>query len=301
MTPLTRSALVSLLALGVPLTSMAAPQSDDLCVGQPCVVPRPPMSAREPPSEGRFVAVNVLLGGLTGGIQGWFRGHSIVRAFAKGAVGGGVTYYGKRMVAEDRPVLGRQVAATGASMVANAGAGRGIVDRLTFPLGPALLDVDATGSGEHGVRWNLATVVAIAYAVSHGEMSFDWRASLQTGSPVFQYVGGDPWQGRHMAGVVLLNQRYIDRWSTSDAHRRQVLSHEQIHVIQQDFTTIAMGESFDRLILGSLPGGLAVHRRLAIRSDMVLWWILPMVYEDDPTPPWETEAWHFGRYHPGSL
>lgn len=178
-------------------------------------------------------AANGLLGGVTAALSAWLRDQPIGDAFLQGSVGGGVVFVGKRVAAEEfgcAGLLGRELAALGSSMTANAGRGRGWLEEVWLPVGPLWVQV-APAAGLRA-RVNMLDVGLLAWATARPELRFDWTASLSNGTPIFHSPGhhilfGDrAVRGFASGGVVALGARGDD-----DRTR----AHEMAHVIQHDF------------------------------------------------------------------
>lgn len=185
------------------------------------------------------LSANALLAGLTAGVVQRWRGGSFEEAFARGALGGAGIYAGKRIAAEDfagAGLLGREVAAVGASVARNALDGLPPLDRLILPLGPARLHLRRGRSP--GVRLDAIALGWIAWAVAERELDFDIGESLSAGAPVFRTRGtilsfGD--DSVHAAGVTAAGVVVLSRVpGYGEAFERRSSAHERVHVIQQD-------------------------------------------------------------------
>ncbi|HSM61279.1 MAG TPA: hypothetical protein VK849_10800 [Longimicrobiales bacterium] len=188
-----------------------------------------------------FLAANALLGGLTAGISSRLRGGSFSEAFARGALGGGVTYLGKRTAAarfDGAGLLGREVGAVGASIVRNAGLGIPVLDTLVLPLGPLRAFVPTGEPARARVRVDANDVAWLVSALAHDRLTLDWGESASAGAPVFRASGwlrarGDTASGQHSAGLVLVSD--LPPVEVDD-----VLAHERAHLLQTDFFEIAV-------------------------------------------------------------
>lgn len=196
-----------------------------------------------------FLAANALLGGLTAGISSRLRGGPFSEAFARGALGGGVTYLGKRTAAarfDGAGLLGREVGAVGASIVRNAGLGIPVLDTLVLPLGPLRAFVPTGEPARARVRVDANDVAWLVSALAHDRLTFDWGESLSAGAPVFRASGllasqGDSVSGRHQAGLVLVSD-------VRPVRVDDVLAHERAHVLQIDFLEIAVAYPLEDVV-----------------------------------------------------
>jgi hypothetical protein len=235
--------------------------------------------------ENQAVALgaNAILGGITAGIRQQRQGSSFWSAFARGALGGGVTYAGKRVAGEQFPgagFLGREVAAVGSSMVLNAAEGRDLFERVTLPIGPLRLYLDQSTVRPVSVRVDLAGALITAH-VAMRSASFDWRRSLSAGAPVFimhdasSAADGHATRGRHAAGVIQLQDDTAERMAAS-------LAHEQVHVAQHDFAFIAWAKPIERRLMDRVR---VLDLGLHVPVLGLLNWVVPYEHQ-----PWEWEA-----------
>jgi hypothetical protein len=174
--------------------------------GRPGTPACPAAPARAPAPAGwrtqaGYAVGNAALGGLTAAVASGVRAHSwraAGAAFASGALGGAGIYLGKRTAAQrfdGAGLAGRQLAAVGASVVRDAGAGRPPLSRLVLPLGPVRVYVGdaapasapASSRGPRRVRVRLdaATVVGAIEAARQPGARFDLRGSLSAGALAF--------------------------------------------------------------------------------------------------------------------
>lgn len=200
----------------------------------PCPDPLYPPYSRPWPNSVAHAAdlsLNAGLGALTAGLRAKLEGRPFWPAFKNGALGGAITYAGKRIIGTGKPglrLIGRQVAALGGSAVRNAGDGRAPFAAAILPLGPARFYV-----GEPGLRvkLDLAGSVALLYVATRPHAHFEMGASLAAGTPIFTNVavGSGLHQGTHTAGVIGLIGNQSNR----------AIAHELVHTAQYDFTFIA--------------------------------------------------------------
>lgn len=193
---------------------------------------------REVPATGDLVLLgtNALLGGLTAGLSSSLGGGSFGEAFGQGVAGGAGVYLGKRISAgrfDGAGLLGRQVAAVGSSVVRNAGRGIGPLERLTFPVGPLLLDVRTGDAAGLQPKLSLGSAYWTFYGLVHPDLHLNAGASLSSGTPVFdadfgffEFQPGSP-DGAAAGGIIFLAHSPEDRGPT--------LAHERIHVVQADY------------------------------------------------------------------
>jgi len=201
---------------------------------EPCEVDAPRWTG-----ELATLSANALLAGLTAGVVQRWRGGSFEEAFARGALGGAGIYAGKRIAVEDfagAGLIGREVAAVGASVARNALDGLPPLERLILPLGPVRLHFRR--GHRPSARLDAIALGWIAWAVAERELDFDMGESLSAGAPVFRTRGsilsfGD--DSVHAAGVTAAGVVVLSRVpGFGDAFERRSSAHERVHVIQQD-------------------------------------------------------------------
>lgn len=251
---------------------------------------------RHPRWAGEVTAlgVNSALGALTAGLAQSLRGEPFWHGFARGAAGGGVTYAGKWVSGQHftgSGLLGREIASVGASVVANASEGRGMLERVVLPVGPVRLEIDGAASTPVRARVDVPGVITTAYAAAHPRMSLDWRSSLSAGAPVFRHRGEPDWAGRHVGGVILIRHYEEGVPGAGREQMKTALLHEQIHVAQHDFGAIVWSEPAERWLLRRVLGSTAIGRHLDLGLDLPLWGALILLLPYDQRP-WEWEA-HF--------
>lgn len=290
-----------LLAFLLAGTSLGPQHLQGQCVDDPGFGPGPGCGGASTDTprwvgEARVLGINAAIGGLTAGVLRHARGESFWRGFLGGALGGGVSYGGKRISGErfrGAGFLGRETAAVGASIVQNAAESRGLLDQVILPVGPVRMYVDRTAKTPLRAKVDLAGLVSTAYAAAQPNSRLDIAASLSAGAPVFylrpRYDGPTIHAGAHHAGVIRLRS---ESTSWSEVSRRQLIlaqAHEQVHVAQYDFSFIVWSEPVERRLLSLVPGGDRMHRYVDLGLNVGAWAGLNALidYEDRP---WEKEA-----------
>ena len=186
-------------------------------------------------SEVGYAAANALLSGLITGIFRSASGDgSFGEGFETGALGGLVTYGGKRLAARrfsGAGFLGRQVASLGGSMVSNARDGRGTLDRITFQLGLGRLYWDRVGSRVR-FRPDVPTLYYTTLGITRSGVELDWSRTLSSGAPVFVTEPGATAldgnaAGRTLGGIILMD-------ANASLGLSDIAAHERVHVLQYD-------------------------------------------------------------------
>jgi hypothetical protein len=246
--------------------------------------------------EMAVLGANALLGGFSAGVLHRLRGGSFGDAFLKGAAGGAVVYGGKRIAAErfgGAGLVGRQVAAVGASMTRNAGEGRTVLQQVALPLGPTWLYLQADVPRVR-LRADVVALGWLVYALREPELRLDAGMSLSAGAPVFLADGrlitmhGDSLHASGVTepGLVMLS----DVPEFGREYARRTFGHERIHVLQMDqlFLTVT-GPATDRA-LDAVPGLRRVTPYIDLNLSSQLLRLLAGFIPDHLDRPWETEA-----------
>jgi hypothetical protein len=239
-------------------------------------------------------AINAALGGLTAGIARGVQREPVLRGFFDGAIGGTVTYGGKWISGQEwcgAGFVGREIAALGASMVANAAEGRAPLERIFLPIGPVHLHIDRSEPVSVRAKLDVLGTLATTYALVHPDMQLRWTSTISAGTAVFEDRSPDEvdWYGRMLGGVITIRrERGSGPW-------RRTLSHEQVHVAQHDFSAHVWGEPLERWILGRVPGGEWVHRHFDLGLDFLIWGGAHLMMSNARRAPWEREAYFLSR------
>jgi hypothetical protein len=257
------------------------------------------------------MAANVALGGLTAGVRQWRGDGSFGDGFRKGALGGAGTYLGKRLVVRDdlaSGVLGRAVAAGGASVVRNASEGRPAFERVVLPVGPLRVRWFPS-EGDWYASLDLAAAGSIVWAQLGGMgVRLDPVRTLATGAPVFLAHRWEPewgWHGRHAFGMIVLRgddgaRGAVSPFPSYDELMRRALGHERVHLIQYDQAYILWGESLER----GLMERMGLPERFVRSVDPSLHGLavsaLDRVLSHDRRP-WEWEADALANTNPDSF
>jgi len=250
------------------------------------------------------LGVNALLGGLTGGAMQMARGGSFQDGFARGSLGGGLIYGGKRIAVErfaGAGLLGREVAAVGASVVRNASEGRPGLERLVLPLGPVRLHVRNDGGPRLRAKLDLMTLLATGYAVAAPELEWDADASLSAGAPVFRVEdrllrgtgGEDDPEEIGAAGITRAGAVYLSDFPGLEFEEN--FAHERVHVIQHDAFFWTWTSPAEEWALGLLPGGEALGRHLDLNLSPLVTRGLALAFKRYEDRPWELEAEFLAR------
>jgi hypothetical protein len=243
------------------------------------------------------LGANALVGALTAGLTREFRDGDFSDGFTRGALGGVITYAGKRLAAEDfttAGLFGRQIAAVGASATRNAAAAQPSFERLTLPLGPVWLDVRRGERTHLAARVDPAALAWIVYGITERELDVDIGESLSAGAAVFRTNGKLLSFGNdsvHAAGVTNAGVVFLAQVPAyGEAARRRTETHERIHVIQEDQFTILWTAPLGEWAMGrtSLLARVAPH--VVINLSTEVFRLLAPMFATHEDRPWELES-----------
>lgn len=272
-------------------------------------VPQPPdtlfYSAPHPSWAGHLTALaaNTFLGALTGGVMQELRGGSFKDGFTRGALGGAVTYAGKRVAVErfeGAGLLGRQVGAFGSGIVRNASDGVPTFSRFVLPLGPGRLYIDRGANGAYQLQPKLDLMAAawIAYGVIEPELHFDAGSSLSAGAAIFRTrnrvmgYGSDQRAGGFAnSGVVFLSD--VPAWGAR--FLEGAFAHERVHIVQEDQIFLTITDPFEDWVMQRVPGGNRLSRWVDINAGTELLRLTGGLFSSVRERPWEMEANYLAR------
>ncbi len=249
------------------------------------------------PDEVGVAVANALIGGFTSGVAAWIREGSFTDAFVGGLMGGGLQYVGKRVSTASVPgagLAGRLIGSTGASVVRNSAGGTGRLDRVIVAFGPVVFDWrTVSDSMSLGARLHLGRAIFLGRLIADDELELDWAETLSAGAPVFRAPGrvigspdGGTAGGLELWGIMVLSDPSI----MPPIDYGRLLSHERIHLVQDDFLNVAWADPIEDRIFEALPYGGTISRYIDVGGMyMVLAGLLnaSLPYEDRP---WEDEA-----------
>jgi hypothetical protein len=236
-------------------------------------------------SRAKLLGINAAIGGITAGVSQAAMGRSFWKGMLEGSIGGSTVYAGKCLIAQRTVVgnwVGRGTVNLGSSVVANASAGRPMLQQLVAPLGPFRLQRNGK-TGRKGIKLNLSATIVAAYFAAKPHTSFAAGSSLEHAALVFN--GGPTERDAAAAGVILLGD---------PASVGRTMAHELTHVAQDDFVTTAWEEPFERWLFGYVPGGDRINKYVYVG---LLKPILQSVGKkiDYRDRPWEQEARSIGN------
>jgi hypothetical protein len=187
---------------------------------------------------GGMVGLNMGLGAATGLVNAWLHKKPAMPALLQGAMGGAVMGGGMAWVGSGKamPIVGVQTVALGASMSRNAGRGKAMLEHITLPLFPFVVDID------HGVRVRLSAVGVAGVAMRANSpygMQVNWRETFSSGYLVYRASHDGFANGARCprnAECVRAGEYFMGTAAYVDdrdyAAMRATLEHEAVHAAQ---------------------------------------------------------------------
>ncbi|CAN5857302.1 hypothetical protein BH23GEM9_BH23GEM9_36520 [soil metagenome] len=262
-----------------------------------------PCEERYPSWAGELAVLggNAVLGGLSAGVLHKLRGGSFGDAFLRGVAGGAVIYGGKRIAVErfgGAGLVGREVAAVGSSMVRNAGEGRGVLEQIVLPVGPARLYLQNSRPRVR-VRADLMNIGWLIYAIHERELRFDAGMSISAGAPVFMaddrivFTGSDTAHAHGITEAGLIVIANVPAFGRD--YIRRVFEHERVHVLQMDQLFMTVTGPAEERAVAAVPGVRRLAPYIDVNLASSLLRLLNGVIPDFLDRPWETEAIFMSR------
>lgn len=190
--------------------------------------PQPSIDEIDPTYRLAVLGTNVALMGTICGITAAIEGRDVIRDAAHCALGATIQYTGMELGMHNVPILpgiGLRIVETGTSIIDNTLAGRDILDRLQYELGPLLFEIDTQGS-DSGVSlyWRIGSTAGLAISIARqNRLSIGDTLSYQTfifeGESVVDSASIS--NGQTIGNIILISEG--EEW---------VIVHEFDHVLQ---------------------------------------------------------------------
>lgn len=258
-------------------------------------------SSNMPRWVGQFttLSANAALGAVTAGIIQRLHGGSFKDGFVRGALGGTVIYAGKRVAAERffaAGLTGREIAATGASLVRNASQGVGSLDRLVLPVGIVKVYWNRPARNV-AVHLDAIATGYTVYGVVEKELHFDAHETFSSGAPVFKTDDKviTSSVGEHSAGVQaegVVFRAVVPPWGNEFLER--ALAHERMHILQDDQLFITWNQPLEHWAFAktSPTNTLAKYVDINVSTESLRQLARFLKHDDRP---WEIEAIYLTR------
>jgi hypothetical protein len=236
------------------------------------------------------LAINTAIGSVTGLVWATIRHSPKTKGAVQGAAGGALMSAGRQIAAtpfNGSGFVGREISATGVSLAATAGEPK---TTLSFPVGPLSLECSRDN---YDWRISVADLIAIVGFSIAPNTRLDLGKSLSSGAAVFtdrrsgfgRSAGFDITAVSEL-GTIRLSRSAFDRFTG----KANVLYHENVHILQDDYFEEAIGLPAEREVIQHLPFGRRFlrHFDLGLTGPMLEGAMSGIPYQ---SRPWEREAY----------
>jgi hypothetical protein len=210
---------------------------------------------RRPATALEVFAGNTLAGGLTAATQALLRGNDPFRAFGIGALGGAVHLAGKNLAVEPGAAygwIGLALAATGTSVVANAGRGISPFQELSIPIAAARVRIVPRAPSKVKVAVNIFESLLLARGLTRVGLEVDWDRSLSSGALVFvTQQKRIIFEDTEVLGVAMGPLVVLSAFAGDES---RVMRHELVHVHQHWFGQEVWGRPLEELLRPRILG-----------------------------------------------
>lgn len=243
------------------------------------------------------VGINAAIGLATATIWSVARGHGLAEGVRRGLVGGAITGIGRQIAASPfngSGFAGREISAIGISLITSVGSEH---LRLSFPVGPVELQV----IDDRTFDWRINATDAIAAVINSARKTtrLDIGLALSSGTFVFRDKRG---AFRVSGGEATASEFFQSITLTKDAFHGStgvpnVLFHENVHVLQDDYLANAVTNPIEQAILNRTQIGRRITRHidlgvLSLPINVVANSLIPYT-----SRPWEREAYALTQRH----
>jgi hypothetical protein len=244
------------------------------------------------------VGINAAIGLATASVWSIVRGHGVRKdAIWKGIAGGAATGIGRQVAAspfDGSGFIGREISAAGISAVTSAGSDH---INFTFPVGP--VEIQLLDGRRLDWRVNATYAVAAILNATGRSTRLDGRLSLSAGTFVFRdrhatlrTSNGEASGSEFFGGIKLASSAFDGSTGTPN-----VLFHENVHVLQDDFLAIAVANPIERAILNRVTIGKRITRHVDVGLLSLAFNGLANNMVPYPSRPWEREAYALTPRH----
>ena len=210
------------------------------------------------------IGINAVIGLATAAAWSAIRGHGVMDGAGRGLIGGATMGVGRQVAASPftgAGFVGREISAVGISMMTSPG------DeplRLWLPVGPAELQV--TNGRVIDWRINATNVVATIINATGRTTRLDAGLSLASGAFVFRSTREIlRTRNGEASGSELFERIILSRDAFNGSSRfPNVLFHENVHVLQEDYLADAVADPLERSLLNRSWIGRRITRHITL-------------------------------------
>ncbi len=246
------------------------------------------------------IGINAAIGLATATVWGVLRGHGIASGITggieRGIIGGAAMGVGRQVAAspfDGSGLAGREISAVGISLITSAGAEH---MTLSLPVGPVQLQL--IDGRTFDWRVNATDAVAAVLRATHTGTRVDAGLSLSSGTFVFR----DRRQSFHTSSgeadaAEFFESITLARSAFNGTDRPNVLFHENVHVLQNDYLADAVTNPIERALLNRTSFGRRLTRHVDIGILSLPVNILANSAIKYTARPWEREAYALTPLH----
>jgi len=243
------------------------------------------------------VGINAAIGVVTATVWSIARGRGIKRAALQGLIGGATIGVARQVAASPfsgSGFAGRELSAVGISTITSAGSDH---TRLSFPVGPVELQLIDGRSFDWRVNATYA-VAAIRNSLSRST-HIDATLSLYSGTFVFRDTretlhtsNGEARGSEFFGGIKIARSEFTNSNGTPN-----VLYHENVHVLQDDYLALAVANPIEKLVLDQTSIGRRITRHIDLGLLSLGFNGLANSLVPYASRPWEREAYALTPRH----
>jgi hypothetical protein len=243
------------------------------------------------------LGINAAIGLATASVWSLARGHGFKEAIWRGLIGGMTIGVARQVAASPfngSGLIGREMSAAGISVITSAGSEH---TTLAFPIGPVELQLVDGRVFDWRVNATYAAA-AIINSVSR-TTQIDSKLSLYSGTFVFRddretlhTSNGEARGSEFFGGIKLAKSAFNGSGGTPN-----VLFHENVHVLQDDYLALAVANPIERLILDRSAIGRRITRHIDVGLLSLGFNGLANGIVPYSARPWEREAYALTPRH----
>ena len=237
------------------------------------------------------LGINAAIGAATATVWSLARGRGFKRAVLQGLIGGATIGVGRQVAASPfsgSGFAGRELSAVGISALTSAGSDH---TTLSFPVGP--VELQLTDGKEFDWRVNATYAVAAVVNSVSRTTHIDPTLSLYSGTFVFRdnretlhTSNGEARGSEFFGGIKIAKSAFTNSNGTPN-----VLYHENVHVLQDDYLAFAVANPIERSILNQTSIGRRITRHIDVGLLSLGFNGLANSIVPYNSRPWEREAY----------
>jgi hypothetical protein len=200
--------------------------------------------------DGIVLGANAVIGCAVGAIPSVVQGNKVKKILtdcSQGALGGALIYSGEKAASLSSTPgigwLGHGLTSLGASIRENVAVGDGMLDRISYNLGPVKFTHGKKNARkDKNFNWHIlpGSLIGIITNLANGH-EFNANASLYTGNPVFESDSGTKNEGYALGNVTTIRRHFdykrndgrgYSKFHIPESKKTNTFNHEQVHANQ---------------------------------------------------------------------